>query len=269
MIKIFTDGSLAKLSKTDSNGRGGAAVIAVNSSDCIVYQFSEQFKDVTSQQMELQAMVWALEFAKNTNERVEIYSDSQYCTRGINEWMNKWKADNFQKKNKDRRNRSYWEKIYDSYNFKKIRPIVKWVKGHSGNKWNERVDKLAVLAGQGKKKPNIIPKKKVIMKSAPKTPLRPILTNSERLFTKSDLVALDYPKSGYKRHKLEHVMQIWLCISKMNRSLSMEITSADIRIIKMGTIVCKSDLDHSVTRTMHDVLWKYYRRHLKIDLIEQ
>lgn len=266
IIKIFTDGALSKSHKKASTGTGGAAYVAINSSGEIIHQLSEQDWDVTCQNMEVRAIWGALNYASSLKEEVVIYSDSQYCVKGINEWMGGWYRRGWMKKDNHHEyipNHMLWKMIHAMWSKLDGRVTVKKVKGHSNNKWNDYVDDLAVKAKKGILAPRVEKKKTPRIK--PKQHLR----NTERLFDKKDLVALDYPKSSYNRFKLEDVTQIWLCISKINKFLSMEFTSADIRILKEGRPICKSELDKSITRTMHDVLWKYFKRHFVIDLIER
>lgn len=70
---------------------------------------------------------------------VNVYSDSQYCIKGINEWIKKWRIKNFQ----GVKNRSYWEAFYElayKHNYNSL--TFNWIKGHSGIEENDFVDQL-------------------------------------------------------------------------------------------------------------------------------
>ena len=101
----------------------------------------------TNQRMEIQA---ALEAVTTLTERpIEVVSDSTYvvnCFR--NGWYNGWLArgwTNSQKK--PVANRDLWEPLIAAY--QEQRGIsFRWVKGHSGDAMNDRVDQLAVAGRQ-------------------------------------------------------------------------------------------------------------------------
>lgn len=99
--------------------------------------------EATNNRMELTAAIRALEALKRPCH-ITFYTDSEYLRKGITEWIDGWAAKNWQKKGKPIQNADLWRALW---------PLVKtheiewhWVKGHSGNKYNERVDKLARAA---------------------------------------------------------------------------------------------------------------------------
>lgn len=96
--------------------------------------------DTTNNRMELQAAIGALSALKRPCS-IEFYTDSEYVRKGITEWIEGWAANNWQKKGQPIRNADLWRTLW---------PLVKkheidwhWVKGHAGNEFNERCDKLA------------------------------------------------------------------------------------------------------------------------------
>ncbi len=102
-------------------------------------------KDVTNNRMELSAAIGALQALKRPCE-VDFYTDSQYLRRGILEWLDGWVAADFKRKGEPIPNKDLWKKLH-----KLIEPHQiewNWVKGHSGNKYNEIVDQLATEARQ-------------------------------------------------------------------------------------------------------------------------
>ena len=102
--------------------------------------------------MELKAVVESLKkilHIKNANTiNFELFSDSAYVVNAINnKWVDKWKSNGWKTtKLDDVKNRDLWEE-FCLLNNKLIKQnislsIVK-IKGHSGNTFNELVDKVA------------------------------------------------------------------------------------------------------------------------------
>ncbi len=121
MITLYTDGSC-----TPNPGKGGWAFIAVF--DDFDIEDSGKSENTTNNIMEMTAVIEGLSTFPEEKE-FTVYSDSQYV---INCAQGKWQR----KKNID-----LWQK-YDKISRNKKITFV-WVKGHSGDHYNERVDKLA------------------------------------------------------------------------------------------------------------------------------
>lgn len=126
-IVIYTDGSsLANGSPT--SGCGWAAKLIYNG--CYKLK-SGGCRGATNNQMEMMAVLKALESITDVRIPVVLYSDSKYVIETL--------KGNYQ----IRSNAELWEKIVRIYRkFDDITPI--WIKGHNGNPHNEEVDKLAV-----------------------------------------------------------------------------------------------------------------------------
>ena len=91
--------------------------------------------------MELTATIKALKHLKDKSEII-IFTDSKYVIDGINNWIFKWKQNNWKTTNKKEvKNKDLWLNLYECINFHTVN--WKWVKGHSGDTLNEEVDKLA------------------------------------------------------------------------------------------------------------------------------
>jgi ribonuclease HI len=100
-------------------------------------------KATTNNRMELMAAIQALEALKKPCS-VLLYSDSSYVIKGISEWMPNWKKHGWQTSSKKSvKNVDLWQRLDIARNQHDIE--WKWVKGHSGNKGNERADALANL----------------------------------------------------------------------------------------------------------------------------
>lgn len=78
---------------------------------------------------ELEAVTRAIEWALRNDHKLELYFDLQ----GVKGWAEGWKTHN------------QWTRAYAEFmkNHKDAVTKFNWVKGHSGNKWNTYVDKLA------------------------------------------------------------------------------------------------------------------------------
>jgi ribonuclease HI len=139
MIKIYTDGSCI-----NNSGNGGWAAIINNDGNVIKINGGE--KNTTNNKMELMAPIKALQKIKE-NEKIEIYTDSQYVKLGITEWIHKWIKNNWQTSKKEPvKNKELWVKIYNLTKSFEIKWI--WVKAHAGNILNEEVDSLAKQAAK-------------------------------------------------------------------------------------------------------------------------
>lgn len=96
--------------------------------------------------MELMAVIAALEALKKDNQKITIYSDSQYIVRAVQEgWLSKWLATGF---SGGKKNRDLWER-YASL-AAKHNITFKWVRGHADNANNNRCDELATAAADGR-----------------------------------------------------------------------------------------------------------------------
>ena len=137
MIKIYTDGSCLK-----NPGNGGWAAIICTDNE--VKKISGSEKDTTNNRMELMATINALKEV-NSEDLIEIYTDSKYVKNGITDWIHNWIKNNWKTSNKeDVKNKDLWIQLYDLNSNSKIK--WNWVKAHAGNPLNEEVDLLAKKA---------------------------------------------------------------------------------------------------------------------------
>ena len=134
MVEIYTDGAYSS-----SRDMGGFAFVVLENKEKIYsYFFNEP--NTTNNRMEITAVLKALYWLKEVgklNEEIIIYTDSMYV---IGSMTKNWK------RNKNVDLFSELDNIYKQ--FKTI--VFMHVKGHSGDKYNELCDKLAVIASQSK-----------------------------------------------------------------------------------------------------------------------
>jgi ribonuclease HI len=130
-LKVFTDGA-CRVSTND----GGIGIVFVKG-DEIIYTFNKHFSNVTNNQMEIMAVVYALHAISTTISSITIISDSQYVLGCINKgWARK-------------KNQKYW-KLFDKV-YQKAKNLCseinfEWTKGHNVDKYNNEADRLAVDA---------------------------------------------------------------------------------------------------------------------------
>lgn len=139
IVKIYTDGSCL-----GNPGYGGWACLMMYGDKEKMLSGAE--KDTTNNRMELSAAVKALEALKRQS-KVEIWTDSQYVRRGVTEWSHSWVRNNWRNSQKKPvKNKDLWQVLIELS--KKHDIDWHWVKGHSGDEYNERVDEAARLAAE-------------------------------------------------------------------------------------------------------------------------
>jgi len=103
----------------------------------------------TNQRMEITAVLEALRAL--TPERpagLEVVSDSTYVVNCFRDrWWEGWlKRDWKNTQRKPVANRDLWEPLLEVALSDEVPVTFRWVKGHSGDTWNDRVDELATMA---------------------------------------------------------------------------------------------------------------------------
>jgi ribonuclease HI len=97
----------------------------------------------TNNRMELTAALQGLQ-ALNQPCQVDFYTDSQYLHRGIDEWLPRWRVRNWRRKTGELANLDLWQAL--DLTIQRHVIYWHWIRGHSGDQDNERVDRLARLA---------------------------------------------------------------------------------------------------------------------------
>ena len=138
-LVIYTDGSCDK-----NPGPGGwAALIRQGDQEKVLSGFAA---DTTNNRMELTAALKALR-SLDEGHNIVLYTDSEYLQRGISEWMPIWRAKNWKRKGGKLANVDLWKALDKAIDRHSI--DWQWVKGHAGNRFNQRVDRLANMAMRG------------------------------------------------------------------------------------------------------------------------
>ena len=165
-IEIYTDGSCEK-----NPGPGGYGYIikyweSNSDSDMPVaktIEANQGYRLTTNNRMEISAALKAMEdVVRRLSDgsfsilQINLFSDSEYVCNAINQkWINKWQTNNwmtsgFQGRDpKPVKNKDLWEQVIAVMNNLKNRNVnitISHVKGHNGDEFNEKADKLATSA---------------------------------------------------------------------------------------------------------------------------
>lgn len=135
MLRIYTDGG-CRMKKNI----GAWAYVIIDDNGVETRNSSHEYC-TTNNRMEMKAVIEALKSTPE-GEYIELTTDSQYVynTFKLN-WIQKWKNNNwFTSKNKVK-NIDLWIEMEELVNNRNI--TWRWVKGHSGDEYNNIVDKMA------------------------------------------------------------------------------------------------------------------------------
>lgn len=136
VVSIYTDGACS-----GNPGPGGWGAVLL---------FKDQQKEIrggepntTNQRMELQAVIAALGSLKVTDWDITVYSDSAYVVNAFQQkWIDNWQKNGWRNSKKEPvANQDLWQQLLVLTGKNRVK-ILK-VKGHAGDKYNERCDELA------------------------------------------------------------------------------------------------------------------------------
>jgi ribonuclease HI len=130
---VYTDGSCLV-----NPGPGGWAAIIKSPQGEKVLHGSEGM--TTNNRMELTAALEAIRQIP-AGSYIQLFTDSQYLKLGITEWLPGWKKRNWHRKGGTLANIDLWQALDSEVQKHEIQWM--WVKGHNGQKENERVDRLS------------------------------------------------------------------------------------------------------------------------------
>ena len=137
LVEIWTDGGC----KPNPGPGGWGALLLFGS---VERELLGGEAATTNNRMELTAAAEALETLKRPC-RVRLHTDSEYLKNGITRWSTGWVRRNWRSSTGDPvKNMDLWRRILEAVKPHEIEWL--WVRGHSGDANNERVDVLATEA---------------------------------------------------------------------------------------------------------------------------
>ena len=135
MITIYTDGAC---SGNPGTGGWGVVILESNKEDIFLNGGND---NTTNNRMELTAAIEALKYFENM-QSITLITDSKYVKDGIQSWIQNWKKNGWKTAaKKPVKNKELWielDQLISRHNIS-----WKWVKGHAGNRHNEKADYLA------------------------------------------------------------------------------------------------------------------------------
>jgi ribonuclease HI len=140
-ILIYTDGACI-----GNPGPGGYGVVLLSGEHR--KELFGGYSLTTNNRMEIIAAIRGLESLKKSST-VTLYSDSQYVVNAMKQgWAKKWERQNWMRNRSEFvKNPDLWRQMLELCGTHQVDFV--WVKGHAGNKENERCDRLAVMAASG------------------------------------------------------------------------------------------------------------------------
>ncbi len=152
---VVTDGSCPKNDGKNSGGWG--AIVLQHQSPLldtmpvdpaqILEELSGQETPTTNNRMEMMALIRALE-ALPEGSSVHVVADSLYVINGASNWAHTWAITGWVNSSGAVKNVDLWKRILAL--LPKYQVTWQHVRGHRGHPWNERCDKLARCAADGK-----------------------------------------------------------------------------------------------------------------------
>jgi len=138
-VELYTDGACS-----GNPGPGGWAYVLKHPSSGTEREESGGEANTTNNRMEMLSVIRGLESLERPCV-VELYSDSQYVVKGLNEWLDGWKAKGWiNSKREPVKNKELWLQLDALRSKHEIH--CHWIKGHNEHPENERCDALAVAA---------------------------------------------------------------------------------------------------------------------------
>ncbi|MDR2471867.1 MAG: ribonuclease HI [Treponema sp.] len=163
-LDIYTDGGCS-----GHPGPGGWAWVMVQTTfqgEAVLAEDSGSRPDTTNNRMELEAVISALKAFRALQARAApaglrqsgssgtppaagpgiprtavVHTDSQYVQKGITGWIIAWKRNSWRTSDKKPvKNQDLWKELDDLAGSLDLR--WEWVRGHAGNPWNERCDRM-------------------------------------------------------------------------------------------------------------------------------
>lgn len=133
---VFTDGS-----SEGNPGPGGWGAVLVVDGQVVVQEYGAE-AHTTNNRMELKAMIAGLEMIP-PDTPTDVYTDSELIVNILTKWAPGWKARGWNKKSSGPI--ANLELVKEAFHLVEAKPNVniRWIKAHSGFRWNEYADSLA------------------------------------------------------------------------------------------------------------------------------
>jgi ribonuclease HI len=144
-VVIYADGACI-----GNPGPGGYGVVLLYGEHR--RELSGGFRRTTNNRMEILAVIVGLRALKQTCS-VTVHSDSEYVVNSMSRgWARRWQENGWMRTKKERAvNPDLWDELLELCDKHEVKFV--WVKGHAGNRENERCDQLAQRAAQRKDLP--------------------------------------------------------------------------------------------------------------------
>lgn len=147
IVKLFSDGS----SKGNPGAGGYGTILQYEDNSGFIHEktMSQGYYETTNNRMELMGCIVGFE-ALTRPCTVQVYSDSRYLVDAFNQnWIEKWVQNGWKRgKSGPVKNIDLWKRLLTAIGPHEV--SFNWVKGHADHPENERCDKLATGAADGK-----------------------------------------------------------------------------------------------------------------------
>lgn len=153
-VEIYTDGACH--GNPGPGGWGFVALLMDESRTIIAKEerFGPAQGITTNNRAEMEAALNALAFLAEQQASgkwptcpATLITDSEILVKGATQWMSGWIAKGWRKSNgKPVENRDLWERVNTATDGMAVE--WRWVRGHCGNRWNERADELATKGAE-------------------------------------------------------------------------------------------------------------------------
>ena len=142
-ILLITDGAC----KGNPGPGGWACILRYGEHEKELYGCAPR---TTNNRMELMALIEAMERLR-PEEEITVYTDSALCANTINLWAARWQRQGWTRgpKREPIANLDLVQRLYELAQAHP-RAKIEWIKGHTGNQWNEYADGLARAYHQAK-----------------------------------------------------------------------------------------------------------------------
>lgn len=136
VVKIYSDGACQ-----GNPGPGGWAAVLISHGHKKEICGAEP--QTTNNRMEITAALEGLKALKKPSD-VHLFTDSSYLVNAATKWLPGWKARGWKRKDGVLLNADLWQELDREMAKHKINWT--WVKGHAGDRYNERADQVATDA---------------------------------------------------------------------------------------------------------------------------